>query len=209
MGKDLTTEDQKISYALGMDIGASFKKLPIDIDLEATIDGITDISNSAKLKLEQKEFVELMQKLQTKMKEAAAKHQEEASEENKKQEAEFLTLNRKDKEVVETQSGLQYKVMEEGKGDKPSAESVVKVHYTGTLLDGSIFDSSVHRGEPAQFPVNGVIPGWTEALQLMTVGSKYRLFIPANLAYGSRGAGQAIGPDQMLIFEVELLDIVG
>ncbi len=209
MGKDLTTEDQKISYALGMDIGASFKKLPVDIDLEATIDGITDIANNAKLKLDQKEFVELMQKLQVKMKAAAEQHAQEAAAENKQQEQEFLNLNRKAEGVVETESGLQYQVMEEGKGDKPSAESVVKVHYTGTLLDGSIFDSSVHRGEPAQFPVNGVISGWTEALQLMTVGSKYRLFIPANLAYGSRGAGQAIGPDQMLIFEVELLDIVG
>ncbi|MBN2640746.1 MAG: FKBP-type peptidyl-prolyl cis-trans isomerase [Victivallales bacterium] len=209
MAKELKNEAEKTSYALGMDIGASFKKLPVEIDLESAVAGMSAIFNDEKPQLGQQEFVELMQKFQMQLKQAGEKHAQELAGKNKQQEKDFLAANKKADGVVETASGLQYQVLETGDGEKPSAESVVKVHYTGTLPDGSVFDSSVQRGEPAQFPVNGVIAGWTEALQLMQVGSKYRLFIPAGLAYGSRGAGQSIGPDQMLIFEVELLDIVG
>ena len=190
-----------------MDIGASFKKLPVSINLDAALEGIKAVFRGEKPQIEQQEFMELMRKFQQELRAAAEKQAAAAGEGNRKQEQEFLAKNKEDKDVVTTASGLQYKVLQAGTGAKPTANSVVTVHYTGTLPDGTVFDSSVKRGEPATFPVNGVIPGWTEALQIMQVGSKYKLFIPAALAYGKRGAGQLIGPDQMLIFEVELLDI--
>lgn len=120
----------------------------------------------------------------------------------------FLAENREKEGIIETASGLQYQVLEEGEGEKPSPSDQVKCHYHGTLIDGTVFDSSVQRGEPATFPVNGVIQGWVEALQMMTTGSKWRLYVPSDLAYGDRGAGGAIGPNTTLIFEVELLEIV-
>jgi FKBP-type peptidyl-prolyl cis-trans isomerase len=126
---------------------------------------------------------------------------------NKVKGEKFLAENKNAKGVTTTASGLQYSVIKEGTGPKPTASSTVKVHYTGKLLDGTTFDSSVDRGEPVEFPLNGVIPGWTEGLQLMNKGAKYKLYIPANLAYGDRGAGNAIGPNETLIFEVELLEI--
>ncbi|MGB0931993.1 MAG: FKBP-type peptidyl-prolyl cis-trans isomerase, partial [Chitinophagales bacterium] len=122
---------------------------------------------------------------------------------------EFLTKNKERSEIKVTDSGLQYEVMTEGTGAIPSAEDKVKVHYHGTLMDGKVFDSSVDRGEPAEFPVGGVIKGWVEALQLMPTGSKWKLYIPSDLAYGERGAGGDIGPHETLIFEVELLEILG
>ncbi len=209
MSVSLNNDSEKTSYALGMDIGASFKRLPVSISLEAAVAGMSDVFNDQPLQIAEEEFVALMQKFQQELRAAGEKQAQSKAAGNKKQEADFLAANKLEKDVVSTGSGLQYKVMSNGAGKKPTAESVVSVHYTGTLPDGTVFDSSVERGEPATFPVNGVIAGWTEALQLMQVGSKYKLFIPANLAYGSRGAGQVIGPDQMLIFEVELLDIVG
>ena len=120
----------------------------------------------------------------------------------------FLEENAKREEVTVLASGLQYEVLQAGEGDKPTASSTVKTHYHGTLISGEVFDSSVERGQPAEFPVNGVIAGWTEALQLMNVGTKWRLYVPSNLAYGERGAGGKIGPNTTLIFDVELLDIV-
>lgn len=129
-------------------------------------------------------------------------------EENKKAGEEFLAKNKEKEGVVELESGLQYEIIKEGTGPKPTADQTVKVHYTGTLTDGTVFDSSVERGEPATFGVGQVIPGWTEALQLMPVGSKWKVYIPGELAYGERGAGADIGPNEMLTFEVELLEIV-
>jgi len=208
MAIEFKCEDDKTSYALGMDIGASFRNLPLNVNLECAVQGIRDMMGGVKPQLEQKEFVQLMNNFQKLMQEAARKHNAAVSDNNKKQEVEFLAKNRTAEGVKETASGLQYKVLTEGTGAKPARTSVVKVHYTGTLPDGTVFDSSVRRGEPAEFPVNQVIAGWTEALQLMSVGSKYMLYIPSALAYGPHGAGQQIGPDQMLIFEVELLDIV-
>ena len=209
MSVSLNNDSEKTSYALGMDIGASFKRLPVSISLEAAVAGMSDVFNDQPLQIAEEEFVALMQKFQQELRAAGEKQAQSKAAGNKTPEADFLAANKLETDVVSTGSGLQYKVMSNGAGKKPTAESVVSVHYTGTLPDGTVFDSSVERGEPATFPVNGVIAGWTEALQLMQVGSKYKLFIPANLAYGSRGAGQVIGPDQMLIFEVELLDIVG
>ncbi len=130
------------------------------------------------------------------------------NQENLKKGLEFLEQNAKKEGVQVTESGLQYLVMEQGSGEKPTAASTVRVHYHGTTIDGEVFDSSVNRGEPAQFPLNGVIKGWTEGLQLMPVGSKYKFFIPSDLAYGPRGQGQQIGPNSALIFEVELLEII-
>ena len=207
MSISLQNDGDKTSYCLGMDIGASFKKLPVSINLDAALEGIKAVFRGEKPQIEQQEFMELMRKFQQELRAAAEKQAAAAGEGNRKQEQEFLAKNKEDKDVVTTASGLQYKVLQAGTGAKPTANSVVTVHYTGTLPDGTVFDSSVKRGEPATFPVNGVIPGWTEALQIMQIGSKYKLFIPAALAYGKRGAGQLIGPDQMLIFEVELLDI--
>jgi len=209
MSEKLNSEAEKISYALGMDIGASFRKLPVKIDVAAAIAGIQDVYEGKKPELSREEFVALMQKFQQQLHAAAEQHGKALGENNRKQETEFLAKNKAAEGVVTTTTGLQYQVIEQGNGNKPTPESVVRVHYTGRLLDGTTFDSSVERGEPAEFPVGGVIAGWTEALQLMQVGSKYRLFIPAALAYGSRGAGELIGPDSMLIFDVELLDIVG
>ena len=128
--------------------------------------------------------------------------------ENLEEGLKFLAENRDKKGIVETASGLQYKILEEGDGEKPSPTDEVKCHYHGTLIDGTVFDSSIQRGEPAVFPVNGVIQGWVEALQMMSAGSKWRLFVPSDLAYGERGAGGAIGPNTTLIFDVELLEIV-
>ena len=207
MSISLQNDSDKTSYCLGMDIGASFKKLPVSINLDAALEGIKAVFHGEKPQIEQQEFMELMRKFQQELRAAAKKQAAAAGEDNRKQEQEFLAKNKEDKDVVTTASGLQYKVLQAGTGARPTANSVVTVHYTGTLPDGTVFDSSVKRGEPATFPVNGVIPGWTEALQIMQVGSKYKLFIPAALAYGKRGAGQLIGPDQMLIFEVELLDM--
>lgn len=207
MSISLQNDSDKTSYCLGMDIGASFKKLPVPINLDAALEGIKAVFHGEEPQIDQQEFMELMRKFQQELRAAAEKQAAAAGEDNRKQEQEFLAKNKEDKDVVTTASGLQYKVLQAGTGARPTANSVVTVHYTGTLPDGTVFDSSVKRGEPATFPVNGVIPGWTEALQIMQVGSKYKLFIPAALAYGKRGAGQLIGPDQMLIFEVELLDI--
>ena len=207
MSISLQNDSDKTSYCLGMDIGASFKKLPVSINLDAALEGIKAVFHGEKPQIEQQEFMELMRKFQQELRAAAEKQAAAAGEDNRKQEQEFLAKNKEDKDVVTTASGLQYKVLQAGTGARPTANSVVTVHYTGTLPDGTVFDSSVKRGEPATFPVNGVIPGWTEALQIMQVGSKYKLFIPAALAYGKRGAGQLIGPDQMLIFEVELIDM--
>ena len=207
MSISLQNDSDTTSYCLGMDIGASFKKLPVSINLDAALEGIKAVFHGEKPQIEQQEFMELMRKFQQELRAAAEKQAAAAGEDNRKQEQEFLAKNKEDKAVVTTASGLQYKVLQAGTGARPTANSVVTDHYTGTLPDGTVFDSSVKRGEPATFPVNGVIPGWTEALQIMQVGSKYKLFIPAALAYGKRGAGQLIGPDQMLIFEVELLDM--
>jgi FKBP-type peptidyl-prolyl cis-trans isomerase len=204
---ELSTEEQKTSYALGLDVGMSFVRLPLAVELEAFFEGVTNVFKGQPLKLDQDEFKSVMQAFQQKMQAHAEAQKAAAGEGHRAAGEKFLAENKEKDGVVVTESGLQYIVLEEGDGPKPSATDKVKVHYQGTLLDGTEFDSSIKRGEPAVFPVNAVIPGWTEALQLMQVGSKYQLFIPSGLAYGANGAGQAIGPHATLIFEVELLGI--
>ena len=202
------TEEQKISYALGMNIMGNLAELPIDIDVKSVIAAINDVSAEKETALKVEEYHQYMQKFQQMVQQAGQQAVAKAAESNKKAGAEFLAENAKKEGVKVTASGLQYRVITEGSGAKPVASSKVKVHYTGKLLDGTVFDSSVQRGEPIDFALNQVIPGWTEGVQLMTPGSKYEFFIPSNLAYGERGAGAAIPPGAVLVFEVELLAIV-
>jgi FKBP-type peptidyl-prolyl cis-trans isomerase FklB len=196
----LQTDLQKASYALGINIGTSIKQQPIQLDLPSLFKGIKDAEVGNKPVLTEDEMNASLKVVRD---EATAK----VSEANMKEGAEFLTANKAKDGVVTTASGLQYKIITAGTGAKPTNADTVVCNYKGTFIHGTEFDSSYKRGKPAEFPVGGVIRGWTEALQLMPVGSKWELYVPSELAYGSRGAGGAIGPNQTLIFEVELLSI--
>jgi len=207
MTKELNTEVEKLSYALGMDVGFSFQSLPAEIDADALMAGFSAIFKGETPILGEKEFAAEMQQFQMTMQQKQQEMKEKALAENQGAGDAYLAENKEREGVTVTESGLQYEILVEGDGEIPTADSSVTVHYTGTLIDGTVFDSSVERGEPATFPVGGVIQGWIEALQLMCVGSKFRLVIPSNLAYGERGAGQQIGPHSTLVFEVELLSI--
>ena len=192
----------KVSYALGLSIGNNFQNSGIkDLQVEDFIKGLTDVMEEKQPAITYDEAKEVINEYFIKL-------QKEKMEINKKAGEEFLHINKGRAGVVELPSGLQYQVLKQGNGAKPSATDKVKCHYHGTLINGTVFDSSVQRGQPAVFGVNQVIPGWLEALQLMPVGSKWRLFIPSNLAYGEHGAGEMIEPNSTLIFDVELLDIV-
>lgn len=192
----------KTSYAIGMNFGANLKNYgATGLDFEAITAGLKDVLSGAETQITNKEAGELLNKYFTELEE---KQNQSAIDEGRA----FLAANGSRQGVTTLASGLQYEVITEGKGAKPKATDTVRCHYHGTLINGTVFDSSVRRGEPADFPVNGVIAGWVEALQLMPVGSKWKLFIPFELAYGSRGAGQSIPPYSALIFEVELLEIL-
>jgi FKBP-type peptidyl-prolyl cis-trans isomerase len=202
---DLTNPKQKTSYAIGLDIATSLKRQDIDVDAKALTAGIAD-GFAGKPALTEQEMKAAIMDLQKSAMARAEEKQKAAAEKNLKAGEAFLAANAKKEGVKTTASGLQYKVIKAGTGASPKPTDTVKVHYTGTLVDGTVFDSSVERGTPATFPVKGVIPGWTEALQLMKVGDKWQLVIPAKLAYGEDGPGP-IGPNSTLIFEVELLGI--
>ena len=205
---ELKTQQDKASYSIGVSIGKNLKDQKVEIKTDILVKGLLDAYTGAKTQLTEKEMGDVLTQFQQ---EIMAKTQEEAAKkggENKSKGEKFLVDNKNKPGVKTTPSGLQYTVISEGLGPKPTASSTVKVHYTGKLIDGTTFDSSVDRGEPIEFPLNGVIKGWTEGVQLMSKGSKYKFFIPADLAYGDRGAGNAIGPNETLVFEVELLDIV-
>ena len=204
---DLKTDGQKLSYSMGLEIGGSLKRMDMEMDLTALIRGITDRLKGREPLLNAREVAQIQKAFMERQRVAQMTKRKVASERNAKEGAAFLAANGKKAGVVSTESGLQYTVLKEGDGPRPKATDRVKVHYKGTLLDGTVFDSSYKRGKPAVFAANRVIPGWTEALQLMKVGSKYKLFIPANIGYGDRGAGAMIGPNATLIFEVELLGI--
>jgi len=207
MPADLSSVAAKTSYALGIDVGNSFRRLPFKIEVAAFCRGIQDLAGGVKLQLSPEEFQAVMQAFQKQMQQQAGQDQGAAGDANRKAGEVFLAKNKARSGVTATASGLQYEVLTAGAGAKPQATDVVTVHYVGRLLDDTEFDSSVSRGEPATFPLNQVIPGWTEGVQLMGVGGKYRFFIPSELAYGARGAGQMIGPHSTLVFEVELLSI--
>ncbi len=192
---DLKDPKQKASYSLGADIASNLKKQGLDLDTKAMAAGVID-GYAGKAALTEAEIRDTLNSLRQEMLGKTVKEGED-----------FLAANAKKEGVKTTASGLQYKVIKSGSGKTPKATDTVKVHYHGTLINGKVFDSSVQRGEPISFPVNGVIPGWTEALQLMKEGDKWQLFIPSKLAYGERGAGQDIGPNSTLIFEVELLSV--
>ncbi len=198
---NLDTELERVSYSLGVTAGAYYLKQGFDsIDIDAFTVGFKAAVKEMDLQIPEEECNTVLQ-------EFFNKASEQKAEELQKEGAEFLAENAKREGVITLPSGLQYEVITEGTGPIPSATDKVKTHYHGTLIDGTVFDSSVEDGEPVSFPVNGVIAGWTEALQLMKVGSKWRLFVPYDLAYGERGAGQLIGPYTALIFDIELLEI--
>lgn len=191
-------------YGIGLQIGQQLISSGLDVEPEAVVKGIFDVLNQNEPALDINTVTNALQELQQRA-EAAQLEAFKALEEEGKA---FLAENKKHSAVKETASGLQYEILTEGTGKVPAKTDKVRVHYTGSLIDGTVFDSSVKRGTPAEFPVTGVIAGWVEALQMMPVGSKWRLTIPHNLAYGERGAGASIPPFSTLIFEVELLDIV-
>ncbi len=207
-GQELKTEKDKISYMVGMQIGGSLTQIKDEIDVDVVIAALKSSLNGEASKISQEEAMALQQSFAQKLQGKREAEMKAMAEKNKAEGDAFLAKNKTAKDVKVTASGLQYQVVKAGDGPKPAATDTVKVHYVGTLLDGTEFDSSVARGEPAQFALNAVIPGWTEALQLMPVGSKYTLWIPSELAYGDRGTPGAIGPNATLRFEVELLEIV-
>ena len=203
----LETFPQKLSYAMGLDVGGYFKELGSDIQLDVLIRGITDAYTGGKIAMTKDEITSVQKEFGEKLQAKQAAQMKEMQEKNSAAGKAFLEENKKKKGVVVTKSGLQYEVVKKGTGPKPKADDQVKVDYAGTLIDGKEFDSSIKRGQPVTFGVSQVIPGWTEALQLMEVGSKYRLVIPAELAYGEKGAPPVIEPNSVLIFDVELHSI--
>jgi FKBP-type peptidyl-prolyl cis-trans isomerase FklB len=208
-GEKIVLKDNKdkVSYSMGVRVGNSLKKESIEINQDAFIQGFKDELSGHKKLMTDQEVNETLMNFQKEMMAKEAARLKELGEKNKKEGEAFLAENKKKEGVVVLPSGLQYKIIKEGDGKIPTINDIVTIHYRGTLIDGTEFDSSYSRGQPATFPVKGVITGFSEALQLMKVGSKWQLFIPSNLAYGERGAGDDIGPNATLIFEVELLSI--
>ena len=205
----LDTDKRKTSYALGRNIGSSFAEQEIEIDEEAFLEGFDTGFAKEVSRLTDEQMQNLLVELERQTLEKRRLKKELSLLGNREREKEFLDANGKREGVVTTPSGLQYEILKAGQGEKPLAADSVRTHYEGSLLNGEVFDSSYRRGAPATFPVNRVIPGWTEALQLMPVGSKWKLFVPASLAYGdSPPPGSSIEPGSTLVFEVELLEIV-
>ena len=199
----LKNQKEKVSYIIGMDIGGNLKRQSVDVDPNILAKGVKDALAGGKPLLTEQEIQETMAAFQKEM----MARQSEVAKKNKAEGEAFLAANKKKEWVKALQSGLQYKVIKVGTGKKPKLSDTVTAHYRGTLIDGTEFDSSYKRGQPVSFPVSGVIPGWTEALQLMGEGAKWQLFIPSNLAYGEKGAGRDIGPNATLIFEIEVVSI--
>src|SRR6266576_1510179 len=203
----ITTEKEKTSYSIGMDLGNKLKSQSIDVDTAILVRGMNDGISGAKPLMSEEDMRTSLTALSTQIRAKQTAMLKDLTEKNKSEGDAFLLENKSKEGVVVLPSGLQYKVLKAGDGPKPAASDSVVCNYKGTLINGKEFDSSYKRGQPATFPVSGVIKGWTEALQLMPVGSKWQLFIPPDLAYGERGAGADIQPDSALIFEVELMSI--
>jgi len=203
----LNTDTDKISYSIGIDIGQSLTEQNIQINLKALTLGIEDAMQNKPLQLSKEELEAALLKLQAQMLEKKNEAMSQVAQSNIEQAREFLADNKTKSGIHTLDNGLQYRIIKSGEGPQPTRDDSVTTHYRGKLLDGSEFDSSYARGEPVQFPVTGVIPGWQEALVRMQPGAKWELFVPAELAYGERGVGNLIGPNAMLIFEIELLNI--
>jgi FKBP-type peptidyl-prolyl cis-trans isomerase FklB len=204
---DLEDEKQKLSYSIGYQVGGDFRRQGLEIDPELVVKGVLDAQAGSEPLMTPQEMRQALTELRQQAAAAASQQREEQSAKNLAEGKAFLAENAEKEGVRTLPSGLQYQVLSEGEGDPPGATDNVTVHYRGTLIDGSEFDSSYGRGEPATFPLDRVIPGWTEGLQLMRPGAKYRLFVPSELAYGERGSGAKIGPHSTLVFEVELLSV--
>ncbi len=205
--KGLKDQKEKLSYVIGVDIGKAMQKQGVQVDADLVARGIKDGASGGKLLMTDQEIQETMMAFQKEMRAKQEEASKQAGEKNKKEGEAFLAANQTKEGVKALPSGLQYKVIKAGSGKKPKATDTVVTHYKGTLLDGTEFDSSYKRNQPATLKVNGVIRGWTEALQLMEEGAKWVLYVPAALAYGDRGAGPQIGPNATLIFEVELISV--
>jgi FKBP-type peptidyl-prolyl cis-trans isomerase FklB len=203
----LDSSKNRISYTIGVNIGQDFKTQKMDIEADVLLMGLKDSLAGKELRLSEEEMVKEIQAFQQEMQAKIAAEMEAMVAKNQAEGKAFLEENAKKEGVVVTESGLQYKIIEPGAGASPGTSDVATVHYRGTLIDGTQFDSSYDRGQPATFPVGGVIAGWTEALQLMKPGAKWQLVIPSELAYGERGAGQDIGPNATLLFDVELISV--
>lgn len=203
----LTSDKERLSYALGMDVGRQLAKIDVDVDPSAFARGLSDAMFGGTTLLTQDEARAAIEAMQAELKRRQWEVRANAGEDSKKAGEAFLAGNAKRKDVVTLPGGLQYKIIEAGSGRKPTDADTVEVNYTGTRIDGVEFDSSYRAGKPATFKVSEVIPGWREALELMPVGSKWQLFIPPQLAYGEEGAGTMIGPNETLVFEVELVAI--
>jgi len=202
-GKDvqLVNEIDSVSYSLGLNVAKNVKTQGLeDVNIDAILKAFNDVYSDNEPMISEMDAGQCLNTYFQKAQLAKSGVSKEAG-------IAFLAENKSKDGVITTESGLQYEIITDGTGQKPGLEDKVTTHYHGTLIDGTVFDSSVDRGEPVSFPVNGVIPGWTEALQIMSVGSKYKLYVPSELAYGERGAGGAIGPNEALIFEVELISI--
>lgn len=199
------TIEERVSYGIGRQMGDQLSSTPIEgLSIDAVLAGLADSLNGVESAVSHEDLNEAFGEMQKRMQAAEAEKAKVFAAEGEK----FLAMNAEREEVTVTESGLQFEILTEGTGEKPTKASTVRTHYHGTLIDGTVFDSSVERNDPAEFPVGGVIAGWTEALQMMPVGSKWRLYIPHHLAYGEPGAGGAIAPYSALVFEVELLDII-
>ncbi len=203
----LVTDKHELSYAIGMQVGRSLEQYSDDLDSDYLLMGIRHLLEGVEPMMNDKEAAAVQQKFFSKLRQKQDAQRQASSKINRSAGLKFLEQNKTKPGVLTTPSGLQYQVLTQGKGPKPVPADTVTVHYKGTLIDGTEFDSSYSRKQPATFRLDRVIPGWTEGLQLMPVGSKYKLFIPSELAYGKRGSGQKIGPDSVLVFEVELLKI--
>ena len=203
----LDTNKKQASYAFGIDIANNLKKQGVSLDIDAFTKGIRDAHANKQPQLSQSDMVKAKTEYQTALRQKLIAEQKKIGEKNKKEGDTFLAANKSKPGVVTTESGLQYKVIKEGAGKSPTLDDTVVTHYHGTLIDGRVFDSSVNRKQPATFPVKGVIKGWTEALQLMKVGDKWRLYIPSELAYGNSQRSELIQPNSTLLFDIELLEI--
>ena len=204
----LETDIEKASYAYGMDVAASMQRSGMELDIDSFVQGFRDTLEGVSPLLTEMEKMQVMQDFAAQMREKQMAEAAAVAGTNLAEGTAFLEANKTAEGVKTTASGLQYIMLKEGDGKKPTAQSRVKVNYTGMLIDGTKFDSSYDRGTPAEFPLNGVIPAWTEAVQLLKVGGKIKIFAPPSIAYGERGAPPVIGPNATLIFEIELLDIL-